>query len=275
MRAPPSEDAGPDEFARLAKGYVVPDKSTKREDVCALNAEVGVCLVACKYIWGCLYLDCTTSWEPTRRSGVDVIGFASNGRRPRVGDCFVTSPGQGRSAASAHSLRLRTRCSPLGRRHQRWARLQTIFLPRHVRRFRRPAPRITPLPVSLPSSYSRTNPTLSLGQRCQPKRGPQTRATPRGDPTTPNHQATPQLAQPDPRVFGVVITASRPHRAPVDTCAPTDDDDDADGGLAETALDTRVDRVAGARACAPAVDVWARCVECPHSKREPQHGERQ
>ncbi|KAG6378014.1 hypothetical protein JVT61DRAFT_13692 [Boletus reticuloceps] len=37
---PQSADAGPDVFVRLAKSYVVPDKSRKKKEVCALNAEV-------------------------------------------------------------------------------------------------------------------------------------------------------------------------------------------------------------------------------------------
>ncbi|KAI9462992.1 hypothetical protein HD554DRAFT_2206502 [Boletus coccyginus] len=41
VHVPPSANAGSDVFVRLAKGYVVPDKSTKKE-VCALNAEVAI-----------------------------------------------------------------------------------------------------------------------------------------------------------------------------------------------------------------------------------------
>jgi hypothetical protein len=40
IRAPPSANTGPDMFMRLAKGYLVPDKLTKKEEVCTLNAEV-------------------------------------------------------------------------------------------------------------------------------------------------------------------------------------------------------------------------------------------
>ncbi|KAF8441042.1 hypothetical protein L210DRAFT_3645285 [Boletus edulis BED1] len=39
---PQSADTGPDVFVRLAKGYVVPDKSRKKKEVCALNAEVAM-----------------------------------------------------------------------------------------------------------------------------------------------------------------------------------------------------------------------------------------
>ncbi|KAG6375919.1 hypothetical protein JVT61DRAFT_2787 [Boletus reticuloceps] len=42
VHVPPSADAGPDVFVRLAKGYVVPDKSRKKKEVCALNAEVAM-----------------------------------------------------------------------------------------------------------------------------------------------------------------------------------------------------------------------------------------
>ena len=40
VHVPPSANAGPDAFERLAKGYVVPDGLTKKKEVCALNAEV-------------------------------------------------------------------------------------------------------------------------------------------------------------------------------------------------------------------------------------------
>ncbi|KAH0832273.1 hypothetical protein J3R83DRAFT_13266 [Lanmaoa asiatica] len=42
VHSPPSENTGPDVFARLAKGYVVPEKPTKKKEVCALNAEVAI-----------------------------------------------------------------------------------------------------------------------------------------------------------------------------------------------------------------------------------------
>ncbi|KAF8553639.1 hypothetical protein OG21DRAFT_1485291 [Imleria badia] len=42
VRAPPSGNTAPDAFVRLAKGYVVPDKSEKKKEVCSLNAEVAL-----------------------------------------------------------------------------------------------------------------------------------------------------------------------------------------------------------------------------------------
>lgn len=40
VRVPPTTSTGAEVFVRLAKGYVVPEKATKKKEVCALNAEV-------------------------------------------------------------------------------------------------------------------------------------------------------------------------------------------------------------------------------------------
>lgn len=115
----PSESTGPDVFVRLAKGYVVPEKPTKKKEVCALNAEVSArccgisdSLPSTKGNLHYALLGCYTSWKHTRCSSVDLVGITFNGHRPRVGYRFVTSLGQGEPTVFAHSLNFSTSCSP-------------------------------------------------------------------------------------------------------------------------------------------------------------------
>ena len=59
VRVPSCETSGPDVFARLAKGYVVPEKPTKKKEACALNAEVGARISDSQVCW--------VTWIASRR----------------------------------------------------------------------------------------------------------------------------------------------------------------------------------------------------------------
>lgn len=119
VRVPPSANAGSDVFVRLAKGYVVPDQSTKKKEVCALNAEVSPCrrsqIVCQAHRETCILfssLGGDTSWGHTRCASVELIGITFNGHRPRVDCGFVTTSRQGGPTTSPRPLSVSAGCSP-------------------------------------------------------------------------------------------------------------------------------------------------------------------
>ena len=116
VHAPPSTNTEPDAFTRLAKGYVVPDKSTKKKEVCALNAEVRSHRFSQTILQVHLHLVLlggNTSWERTRCAGVDPVRIAFDGRCTRFHCRFVTNTRQGGLTASARPLNLSAECYPL------------------------------------------------------------------------------------------------------------------------------------------------------------------
>ena len=114
VRVPPSANTGPDVFVRLAKGYVVPEKPTKKKEACALNAEVSAIPQIVKYAVEFMLSSsgCCTSWEHTRCSGVDLARITFNGHRSRICYRFIGSSREGGPTAFARSLSFSAECSP-------------------------------------------------------------------------------------------------------------------------------------------------------------------